>query len=73
VPRRKADITGRASIYRDKRGGDRVQGVITKTGSHAFEDARKRLARIVRRATDQISDADVIEWLARGRPDPVEA
>jgi hypothetical protein len=57
---------GRASIFRDKEGGDRVQGVITKDGSKAFEAARKRLALLARRPVTQVSDADTIEFLARG-------
>lgn len=57
---------GRPSIFRDKAGGDRVQGVITKVGSQRFEAARARLARLDNREVEQTSDADVIEYLARG-------
>lgn len=60
---------GRPSIFRDKAGGDRVQGVITKVGSQRFEAARARLARLDNREVEQTSDADVIEYLARGDED----
>ena len=36
----KGPATGRQSIFRDKIGGDRVQGVITPAGSRRFELAR---------------------------------
>jgi hypothetical protein len=41
----------------------RVQGNLTKVGAVAFERHRARITRQTGRA--QISDADVIEWLAR--------
>lgn len=66
---------GRASIYRGKKGGDRVQGVLTRDGSRHFQVKRKQLALLTRRRLSQVSDADVIEWMARGCPEdaPVEA
>lgn len=57
---------GRASLFRDKKGGDRVQGVITPLGSSRFEAARKRLGDLAGRDPEHVSDADVIEYLARG-------
>jgi hypothetical protein len=64
---------GRHSIFRGKDGGDRLQGVITRDGSKAFERERRRLARLYRDITGQaptvVSDADVIEYLARGEAD----
>lgn len=57
---------GRASIFRDKSGGDRVQGVITQPGSTRFEQRRAALAKLAGRETEDVSDADVIEYLARG-------
>jgi hypothetical protein len=62
----KIPTVGRASIFRGKEGGVRVQGIVTKRGGEAFEDARARLAQIAFRDKDSISDADVIEFLARG-------
>jgi hypothetical protein len=63
-------IMGRASIFREKDGGDRVQGVITRRGAQAFEWKRQELAalyeRIMGRAPTTVSDADVIEFMARG-------
>jgi hypothetical protein len=55
---------GRASLFRDKSRGDRVQGVLTADGSKHFEKHRKALAKLAGRKT--VSDADVIEYLARG-------
>jgi hypothetical protein len=59
-------LTGRASIFREKAGGDRVQGLLTPIGSKRFEQARATLAKLAGRETEQISDADTIEFLARG-------
>jgi hypothetical protein len=61
--------TGRESLFRGKTGGDRVQGVLTPIGSGRFESARVRLARIAGREPERVSDADVIEYLARGEED----
>lgn len=57
---------GRDSIFRDKEDGARVQGIITKIGKTAFEDARVKLALLAHRPPDRVSDADTIEYLARG-------
>jgi cobalamin biosynthesis protein CobD/CbiB len=62
----KLPVTGRESLFRGKAGGDRVQGVITPIGSRRFEAARARLGRMVGRDAERVSDADVIEFLARG-------
>lgn len=53
-------------MFRDKASGTRVQGVLTADGYSAFEDARFRLSKIAGRHVDECSDADVIEFLARG-------
>jgi hypothetical protein len=63
--------TGRASLFRDKKGGKRVQGLLTKPGGVAFERQRARIADLTGHASP--SDADVIEWLARGEKDAVRA
>jgi hypothetical protein len=57
---------GRASIFRDKKGGDRVNGVLTPRGSVRFELHRRKLARLVGQDPEQVSDADVIEYMVRG-------
>ena len=59
-------VTGRRSLFRGKAGGSRYQGVLTPVGSREFESARKRLARLVGREAEGVSDADVMEFLARG-------
>lgn len=57
---------GRPSIFRDKRGGMRVQAIITKIGKQKFLAARSRLAEMAKRKVSQVSDADVVEALSRG-------
>jgi len=57
---------GRPCIFRDKAGGTKKQGVITPAGTIRFEAARRRLAKLAGREVEQISDADTIEYLARG-------
>lgn len=57
---------GRASIFRNKRGGKRVQGLLTKVGADAFRSQRRILATLTKRRVRDVSDADVIEYLARG-------
>lgn len=59
-------VMGRASIFRDKKGGSRVQGVMTPIGSRAFEQARQRLGKLASVEKEKVSDADTIEYLARG-------
>jgi hypothetical protein len=63
-------VMGRWSIFRDKTHGKRVQGVLTKDGGHEFEMNRARLTllyrEILNRQPATVSDADVIEFLARG-------
>jgi hypothetical protein len=54
------------AIFPDKAGGDRVQGIITPVGSTRFEHARRRLGKLAEREVERVSDADVIEYLARG-------
>jgi hypothetical protein len=56
---------GRNSIFRDKTGG-RVNGVLTARGSVRFELHRKQLAKLAGRDAEQVSDADVVEYMARG-------
>lgn len=63
-------LKGRASIFRGKGDGVRVQGLLTRAGGKALDKRRRELAGIVKEVTgtrpDSISDADVIEYLARG-------
>ena len=58
--------TGRASLFRGKEGGDRVQGVLTRAGSTAFAHQKQKLGRLVGKDPEKLSDADVIEFLALG-------
>lgn len=60
---------GRASMFGDLRDGRRIQGVISKAGARAFDQARKRLSVIAFAAIGwrgPVSDAAVIDYLARG-------
>ncbi len=66
----KRPAIGRASIFRGKEDGVRVQGILTKHGGRMFEQRRRELADLHRRVTKRVptvvSDADVIEFLAIG-------
>lgn len=61
---------GRHSIFRGKKNGVRVQGIITKIGGVKFEAAREQLGLLYFRVRGEnatvVSDADVIEYMARG-------
>jgi hypothetical protein len=61
---------GRASIFRGKENGVRVQGILTREGGKALEARRSELAKLCRKILGHkptnVSDADVIEYLARG-------
>lgn len=59
-------IGGLPSIFRNKKGGYRYQGICTPVGSKKFEAHRKTLAGIAKRKVSAVSDADVIEALSRG-------
>lgn len=64
---------GRHSIFRGKEDGYRVQAIITKVGGTKFEQARAQLTllygRVVGVNPASVSDADVVEFLARGAED----
>lgn len=57
-------IMGTATIYKPKAGGRRYQGIVTKVGSKAFEEARRRLKRLTG-WPKRPSDGDTMEFLAR--------
>ncbi len=57
---------GRRAIFRGKDGGRRVQAIITKVGGKAFEARRKELATLAGWKPDDVSDADTVEYMARG-------
>jgi hypothetical protein len=59
-------MPGNRSIFGDKSGGDRIQGILTKVGTRQFEVARARLAFLSQRKTSQVSQGDTAEFLARG-------
>lgn len=65
-------LKGRKSIFRGKKGGMRVQGIITKIGAAKFREARARLANLVDWKVRDVSKADVIEYLARGHDATVD-
>jgi hypothetical protein len=62
---------GRRAIFRGKEGGVRVQAIITKVGGQRFERARKRLAELAGWIASEVSDADTVEFLARGEAETV--
>lgn len=57
-------VSHRPAIFRNKKV--RVQGMITKNGSIAFEQRRQQLAKLAGWDAKKVSDADVIDYLARG-------
>jgi hypothetical protein len=61
---------GRPSVFRDKDGGYRFGGDLTKHGAERFETHRRRLAQLAPHVKNP-SDADVIEYLARGEENTV--
>lgn len=68
---------GWASLFRNKIKSSqyRVQGLLTPMGRKHFEAQRtelKRLARVNGLTVKNASDADVIEYLARGEDNTVE-
>lgn len=73
-PRRRG-VMGRWSIFRDKvKDVDhRVQGILSDIGRSSFERQREQLGRLYQavmgRAATTVSDADTIEFLARGELD----
>lgn len=69
---RQRGVMGRWSIFRPKVNSKdhRYQGIVTKEGRHAFELSRRELGALYRnimgRDAVNVSDADTIEFLARG-------
>lgn len=57
-------VSHRPAIFRDKKV--RVQGMISKAGAVAFEQRRQQLAKLAGWDPKKVSDADVIDYLARG-------
>lgn len=58
---------GRPSLFGQKNPKYRMQGVMTTDGGRLFEAARADLADLTGLAKKKISDADVFEYLSRGR------
>ena len=62
---------GRVSIFGPKNvragGGRRVQGYLGKVAAEYFADAAQKLSVIADVSQNDLSDADIIEFLARGR------
>ena len=59
-------------MFRGKQGGKRYQGNLTKIGSREFETMRRRAQILFHAVTGfevKASDADTIEFLARGEAD----
>lgn len=56
---------GRPSIFPGAKS-ERVQALISKIGKQKFEGQRRRLATLAHLRVGQVSDAAVVEYLARG-------
>ncbi len=61
-----APQTGRPSLFRNKDRLRRRTGYLSKDGHTRFDAAKRRIAGIVKWAVADISDSDVVEFLARG-------
>lgn len=63
---------GRASFFRGKikKAKYRVQGLLTPRGRVCFEKQRKEMCRLTR--FKDPSDADVIEFMARGKSETLD-
>ncbi len=57
---------GRRCIFKKRSDGRRIQAVLSEVGEAAFETARTRLAVLAKRNVKLVSDADTVEFLARG-------
>ncbi len=57
---------GRPTLFEKNGKGYRKQGYISHQGDVCFEAWRDRIADLMQRDRKLISDADVIEFLARG-------
>jgi hypothetical protein len=62
-------LVGRRSIFRGKLRTLRVQGIMSRDGMRAFKAARRQLAKLAGVRIVDVSDADTIEFLARGAED----
>lgn len=60
-------------MFRGKTGGKRVQGILTWGGGEKLKEHKRDLAALYERVHGRkpkvVSDADVIEYLARGKED----
>lgn len=57
---------GRPTVFPKKNRANVVMGYLTDAGKKAFERCRKDLGRLAGMPTEKVSDADTIEYLARG-------
>lgn len=62
-------LRGRRSVFRHKVGGRRLQGLVTKHAVERFETHRRALAIVADRDVEDLTDADVLEFLIRGDDD----
>lgn len=59
-------LPNRTPIFRDAPIAPPVEKTLVPKGSRRFEQARARLADLATREPEQVSDADVAEFLRRG-------
>lgn len=62
---------GRKSIFPVK-NGKLYHGILTQIGTHACEEARRKLADLSGWDVWRISDADLLEFLGRGEAETVK-
>lgn len=63
---------GRPTIFTPKDGEPVRAQALTITGSKRFEAARRRLAKLAGWEPEQVSDADTVEFMARGETDTLK-
>jgi uncharacterized hydantoinase/oxoprolinase family protein len=64
---------GRPAIFRGmSKEGHKVQGNLTPKGGRRFEEARRRLAKLVAWEVEEVSARDTIEFLVRGEAESLK-
>lgn len=63
---------GRPAIFTPKDGEPVRAQALTIAGSKKFEAHRRRLAKLAGLETTQVSDADTVEFMARGERETVK-
>lgn len=63
---------GRPTIFTPKTGAPVRAQALTIAGSKRFEAHRRRLAKLAGWEVEAVSDADTVEFMARGEQDTID-